>query len=64
LILNAVAVETRPVTRFRDRFRTDPDRRVRRLEMCLDCGTTVQVLPVKPRSVGGGGGPGRDRRAR
>jgi predicted molibdopterin-dependent oxidoreductase YjgC len=41
------AIETRPVKRFRDRFRNDPDRRVRRFETCLDCGTTVRVRPVK-----------------
>jgi hypothetical protein len=40
--------------RFRDRFRSNTDRRVRHFEMCLDCGTTVRVLPVKPRPVGGG----------
>jgi hypothetical protein len=57
----AVAIETRPVSRLRDRFRTDRDRRVRRFETCLDCGTTVRVLPVNLRGVGGGdplGGPG------
>jgi hypothetical protein len=48
------------VTRFRDRFRKGADRRVRRFEMCVDCGTTVRVLPPKPRPVGGGDafGPG------
>lgn len=50
----AIAIETRPVMRFRDRFRSNTDRRVRHFEMCLDCGTTVRVLPVKPRPVGGG----------
>jgi hypothetical protein len=47
------------VKRFRDRFRTDPSRRVRRFETCLDCGTTVRVLPEKPRRVGGGDSPGQ-----
>jgi hypothetical protein len=56
----AVAIETRPVTRFRDRFRKGTDRRVRHFEMCLDCGTTVRVLPKKPRPVGGGDLPGPD----
>ncbi|HEY0403127.1 MAG TPA: hypothetical protein VGD09_14000 [Blastococcus sp.] len=55
----AVAVETRPVKRFRDRFRTDPSHRVRRFETCLDCGTTVRVLPEKSGRVGGDlSGPG------
>jgi NAD-dependent dihydropyrimidine dehydrogenase PreA subunit len=54
----AVAVETRPVKRFRDRFRNDPDRRVRRFETCLDCGATVRVRPEKPGGVGGGNGRG------
>jgi hypothetical protein len=49
----AVALETRPIKRFRDRFRSNPDHRVRRFETCLDCGTTVRVLPVKARPVGG-----------
>jgi hypothetical protein len=49
----AVAIETRPVPRFRDRFRKDPGRLIRRFEMCLDCGTTVRVLPDNPRPVGG-----------
>jgi hypothetical protein len=55
----AVAVLTRPVQRFRDRFRTDPSLRVRHFETCLDCGTTVRVVPAK-RRVGGGDllGPG------
>jgi NAD-dependent dihydropyrimidine dehydrogenase PreA subunit len=55
----AVAIETRPVKRFLDRFRNDPDRRVRRFETCLDCGTTVRVRPEKSRRVGGGDGLGR-----
>jgi NAD-dependent dihydropyrimidine dehydrogenase PreA subunit len=54
----AVAVETRPVKRFRDRFRNDPDRRVRRFETCLDCGATVRVRPEKSGGVGGGNGRG------
>jgi hypothetical protein len=41
------------VLRFRDRFRKDPGRLIRRFEMCLDCGTTVRVLPDNPRPVGG-----------
>ena len=53
------AIETRPVRRFWHRFRNDPDRRVRRYETCLDCGTTVRVLPVTPRRVGGGDAPGQ-----
>jgi hypothetical protein len=56
----AVAIQTRPVTRFRDRFRRNVDRRVRRFETCLDCGATVRVLPESRRPVGGGDlfGPG------
>jgi NAD-dependent dihydropyrimidine dehydrogenase PreA subunit len=56
----AVAIETRPAKRFRDRFRKDPSHRVRRFETCLDCGITVRVLPEKVRRVGGGDplGPG------
>jgi hypothetical protein len=50
----AVAIQTRPVKRFRDRFWTGPDHRVRHFETCLDCGTTVRVRPAKPRPVGGG----------
>jgi hypothetical protein len=56
----AVAIETRPVRRFRDRFRAGPDRRVRNFETCLDCGATVRVLPAKPRRVGGGDDLGPD----
>jgi hypothetical protein len=56
---SAVAIETRPVRRFRDWFRTDRHRRVRHFEMCLDCGTTVRVLPAKPRPVTGGDALGR-----
>jgi hypothetical protein len=41
------------VARLRDRFRRNRDRRVRRFEMCVDCGSTVCVLPPKPRPVGG-----------
>jgi hypothetical protein len=54
----AVAIETRPVTHFLDRFRRNVDRRVRRFETCLDCGTTVRVLPVTRNRVGGGDTPG------
>jgi hypothetical protein len=48
------------VRRFRDRIRKDPDHRVRRFETCLDCGSTVRVLPQGRRPIGGGGplGPG------
>src|SRR4051794_29883993 len=42
----AVALETHPVPRFLDRFRRNVDRRVRRYETCLDCGTTVRVRRV------------------
>jgi hypothetical protein len=56
----AVAIETRPVQRFLDRFRRNADCRVRRFETCLDCGTTVRVLPVNGNRVGGGDGPGPD----
>ena len=46
--------------RFRDRFRTDPSHRVRRFETCLDCGTTIRVLPEKSGRVGGDlSGPGQ-----
>jgi predicted molibdopterin-dependent oxidoreductase YjgC len=49
----AVAIETRPAARLRDRFRRGRDGRVRRFEMCVDCGCTVRVLPPTPRPVGG-----------
>ena len=44
--------------RFRDWIRKDADHRVRRFETCLDCGSTVRVLPQGRRPVGGGDPPG------
>jgi hypothetical protein len=46
------------VKRFLDAFRKHPTGRVRRYEMCLDCGTTVRVRPVNRPRVGGGDTPG------
>ncbi|MCW2617772.1 MAG: hypothetical protein JWR28_921, partial [Modestobacter sp.] len=46
-----VAIRTQPVLRFRDRFRPGVDRRVRRYETCLDCGTTVRIGPGSRRTT-------------
>lgn len=46
-----VAIRTQPVLRFRDRFRIGVDRRVRRYESCLDCGSTVRVGPGSRRTT-------------
>jgi hypothetical protein len=46
-----VAFRTRPVRRFRDRFRLGADRRIRWYETCLGCGTTVRVRPENRRTT-------------
>jgi hypothetical protein len=46
-----VAIRTRPVRRFRDRFRIGVDRRIRWYETCLGCGSTVRVRPGSRRTT-------------
>jgi hypothetical protein len=46
-----VAIRTQPVLHLWDRLRPGVDRRVRRYETCLDCGTTVRIGPGSRRTT-------------